>query len=148
MTANADVLIVGAGTTGLVLAIELARRGVIPRVIDAAGADHRESRAVSIVARSLELLDDLGLAQAAIERGVPLHALAFYQGATTLAEMDVTAVDSRSRWICASRSGRPSPCCASAPRSWGSPSNGRPAWWGCGRGSTASAWTSSATAAA
>ncbi|SDK31475.1 FAD-dependent monooxygenase [Nonomuraea jiangxiensis] len=94
MTADADVLIVGAGPTGLVLAIELARRGVIPRIIDAAGADHRESRAVSIVARSLELLDDLGLAEAAIDRGVPLHALNFYQGATTLAEMDVTAVDS------------------------------------------------------
>ncbi|MBF8187423.1 FAD-dependent monooxygenase [Nonomuraea sp. K274] len=89
-----SVLIVGAGPAGLVLAIELARRGVIPRVIDAGAAEHRESRAVSIVARSLELLDDLGLAQAAIERGVPLHALNFYQGTTTLAEMDVTAVDS------------------------------------------------------
>lgn len=94
MTTKADVLIVGAGPTGLVLAIDLARRGVIPRIIDAGRADHRESRAVSIVARSLEMLDDLGLAQAAIERGVPLHTLNFYQGTTTLAEMDVTAVDS------------------------------------------------------
>ncbi|MDP4511565.1 FAD-dependent monooxygenase [Nonomuraea turcica] len=89
-----DVLIAGAGPTGLVLAIELARRGVIPRVVNAESAGHRESRAVSIVARSLEMLDDLGLAQAAIERGVPLHTLNFYQGTTTLAEMDVTAVDS------------------------------------------------------
>ncbi|MET8003616.1 FAD-dependent monooxygenase [Nonomuraea glycinis] len=94
MTAETDVLIIGAGPTGLVLAIDLARRGVIPRIIDAEGADHRESRAVSIVARSLEMLDDLGLAQAAIERGIPLHTLNFYQGTTTLAEMDVTAVDS------------------------------------------------------
>lgn len=117
VTTKADVLIVGAGPTGLVLAIDLARRGVIPRIIDAARADHRESRAVSIVARSLEMLDDLGLAQAAIERGVPLHTLNFYQGTTTLAEMDVTAVDSHSRWTCASRSGRRWPCCASARRS-------------------------------
>ncbi|MEU6714976.1 FAD-dependent monooxygenase [Nonomuraea sp. NPDC046802] len=94
MTTKADVLIVGAGPTGLVLAIDLARRGVIPRIIDAGRADHRESRAVSIVARSLEMLDDLGLAQAAIERGLPLHTLNFYQGTTALAEMDVTAVDS------------------------------------------------------
>ncbi|MFI6394986.1 FAD-dependent monooxygenase [Nonomuraea sp. NPDC050540] len=94
MTAKADVLIVGAGPTGLVLAIDLARRGVIPRIIDAGRADHRESRAVSIVARTLEMLDDLGLAQTAIERGIPLHTLNFYQGTTALAEMDVTAVDS------------------------------------------------------
>ncbi|MFI7641632.1 FAD-dependent monooxygenase [Nonomuraea sp. NPDC049400] len=94
MTVNADILIAGAGPTGLVLAIELARRGVIPRVVNAESAEHRESRAVSIVARSLEMLDDLGLAQAALDRGVPLHTLNFYQGTTTLAEMDVTAVDS------------------------------------------------------
>jgi 2-polyprenyl-6-methoxyphenol hydroxylase-like FAD-dependent oxidoreductase len=94
MTVGPDVLIAGAGPTGLVLAIELARRGVIPRVVDAGAADHRESRAVSIVARTLEVLDDLGLAENAIDRGVPLHALNFYQGTTTLAEMDVTAVDS------------------------------------------------------
>ncbi|MEO3875216.1 FAD-dependent monooxygenase [Nonomuraea sp. B12E4] len=94
MTVRSDVLIVGAGPTGLVLAIELARRGVLPRVIDAGDADHRESRAVSIVARTLEVLDDLGLAEDAIEHGMPLQALNFYQGTTTLAEMDVTAVDS------------------------------------------------------
>ncbi|MFI6537998.1 FAD-dependent monooxygenase [Nonomuraea sp. NPDC050547] len=94
MTTKADVLIVGAGPTGLVLAIDLARRGAIPRIIDAGRADHRESRAVSIVARTLEMLDDLGLAQTAIERGIPLHTLNFYQGTTALAEMDVTAVDS------------------------------------------------------
>ncbi|TDD14364.1 FAD-dependent monooxygenase [Nonomuraea diastatica] len=94
MTVGEDVLIVGAGPTGLVLAIELARRGVVPRVVDAGAADHRESRAVSIVARTLEVLDDLGLAEDALDRGIPLHALNFYQGTTTLAEMDVTAVDS------------------------------------------------------
>ncbi|WP_319457656.1 MULTISPECIES: FAD-dependent monooxygenase [unclassified Mycobacterium] len=91
---DASVLIVGAGPTGLVLAAELARRGVMPRVIDAGPSDVRESRAVAVVARSLEILDDLGIAAAAIEQGVPLRALNFYDGATLLAELDVTAVDS------------------------------------------------------
>jgi len=91
---NPSVVIVGAGPTGLMLAAELARRGVIPRVIDAGPSEVRESRAVAVVARSLEILDDLGLASKAIEQGVPLRALNFYHDKTLLAELDVTAVDS------------------------------------------------------
>ncbi len=91
---NSSVLIVGAGPTGLVLAAELARRGVMPRVIDAGPSEVKESRAVAVVARSLEILDDLGIAAKAIEQGVPLRALNFYDGPTLLAELDVTAVDS------------------------------------------------------
>lgn len=94
MPANASVLIVGAGPTGLVLAVDLARRGVIPRVIDAAPPEGKESRAVAIVARSLEMLEDLGVAEAAIDLGIPLRALNFYEGARTLAEMDLTAIES------------------------------------------------------
>jgi 2-polyprenyl-6-methoxyphenol hydroxylase-like FAD-dependent oxidoreductase len=88
------VLVAGAGPTGLVLAAELARRGVTPRVIDAGPEELRESRAVAVVARSLELLDDLGLAAAAVEQGIPLRALNFYQGKNLVAELDTTAVDS------------------------------------------------------
>lgn len=94
MSANASVLIVGAGPTGLVLAIDLARRSVMPRVIDAAPPEGKESRAVAIVARSLEMLEDLGVARAAIDLGIPLRALNFYEGGRTLAEMDLTAIGS------------------------------------------------------
>lgn len=89
-----EVLVVGAGPTGLVLAAELARRGVIPRVIDAGPAEVKESRAVAVVARSLELLDDLSVADAVIDRGIPLRALNFYHGSTRVAELDITSVDS------------------------------------------------------
>jgi 2-polyprenyl-6-methoxyphenol hydroxylase-like FAD-dependent oxidoreductase len=89
-----QVIIVGAGPTGLVLAAELTRRGVTPRVIDAGAEDVRESRAVAVVARSLELLDDLGIAATLVEQGIPLRALNFYQGSTLVAELDTTAVDS------------------------------------------------------
>ncbi|SDL08105.1 2-polyprenyl-6-methoxyphenol hydroxylase [Glycomyces sambucus] len=94
MTANASVLIVGAGPTGLVLAVDLARRGLIPRVIDAAPPEGKESRAVAVVARSLEMLEDLGVADAAVDRGIPLRALNFYEGGRTLAEMNLTSVES------------------------------------------------------
>jgi 2-polyprenyl-6-methoxyphenol hydroxylase-like FAD-dependent oxidoreductase len=88
------VLVVGAGPTGLVLAAELARHGVNPRVIDAGPDEVRESRAVAVVARSLELLDDMGIGATLVDRGIPLRALNFYQGTTLLAELDTTAVDS------------------------------------------------------
>ena len=94
MATDTQVLIAGAGPTGLVLAAELARRGVIPRVVDAGAENVRESRAVAVAARSLELLDDLGIAAAAVEHGIPLRALNFYQGTTLVAELDTTAVDS------------------------------------------------------
>lgn len=94
MSTNASILIIGAGPTGMVLAVDLARRGIIPRVIDADSPDTKESRAVAIVARSLEMLDDLGLAETAIDRGIPLRALNFHEGDSLLAEMDLTAIDS------------------------------------------------------
>jgi 2-polyprenyl-6-methoxyphenol hydroxylase-like FAD-dependent oxidoreductase len=65
-----------------------------PSWLDAGPADVKESRAVAVVARSLELLDDLGIAAAAMERGIPLRALNFYHGSSRVAELDVTAVDS------------------------------------------------------
>ncbi|MGX7669593.1 FAD-dependent monooxygenase [Plantactinospora sp. DSM 117369] len=92
--ATDDVLIVGAGPTGLMLAIQLARHGVRPRVVDAGPSTNRESRAVAVVARSLEILDDLDLAHEAIGLGQPLHGIHFYRGARTLADMDLTVVDS------------------------------------------------------
>jgi 2-polyprenyl-6-methoxyphenol hydroxylase-like FAD-dependent oxidoreductase len=94
MDRHDQVVVVGAGPTGLVLAAELARHGVKPRIIDAGPEEVRESRAVAVVARSLELLDDMGIGATLVERGIPLRALNFYQGTTLLAELDTTAVDS------------------------------------------------------
>jgi 2-polyprenyl-6-methoxyphenol hydroxylase-like FAD-dependent oxidoreductase len=94
MDSETQVLVVGAGPTGLVLAAELARYGVIPRVVDAGPEEIKESRAVAVAARSLEMLDDMGIAATAVERGIPLRALNFYQGTSLVAELDTTAVDS------------------------------------------------------
>jgi choline dehydrogenase-like flavoprotein len=50
-----DVLIVGAGPTGLTLAIDLARRGVKVRIVDAASAPFRGSRGKGIQPRTQEI---------------------------------------------------------------------------------------------
>src|ERR1700686_4465089 len=66
---DTDVLIVGAGPTGLVLALWLARQDVRLKIIDRTAAPGTTSRAVAVQARTLELYRQLGLADAVVERG-------------------------------------------------------------------------------
>lgn len=65
-----DVLIVGAGPTGLTLAAALALRGVHATVIDRQAAGDNTSRAAVIHARTLEVLEPLGVTQALVDRGL------------------------------------------------------------------------------
>ncbi|WP_433508674.1 FAD-dependent monooxygenase [Nonomuraea sp. CA-143628] len=67
-----QVLIAGAGPTGLTLACDLARRGVAVRVIDQAPGPFPGSRAKGVTPRTVEVLDDLGLAQEAVRAATPL----------------------------------------------------------------------------
>lgn len=75
MTINAspirgtDVLIVGAGPTGLVLALWLTRLGVRVRIIDKIAEPGTTSRALAVQARTLELYSQVGIANAVVGRG-------------------------------------------------------------------------------
>ncbi|HXL54320.1 MAG TPA: FAD-dependent monooxygenase [Gemmatimonadales bacterium] len=66
---DTDVLIVGAGPTGLMLANQLARRGVRIRIIDRHAGPARESRALGVQARTLEIYSHLGIADRAVALG-------------------------------------------------------------------------------
>src|SRR2546421_8736552 len=79
------VLIIGAGPTGLVLALWLTRLGVRVRVIDKTAEPGTTSRALAVQARTLELYRPLGLASAVIDRGVRVVAVNFWVGATRVA---------------------------------------------------------------
>ena len=68
-----DVLIVGAGPTGLTMANLLARYGVVFRIIDKKSGPIDESRAIVVHTRTLELWDKLGLAGEAIDEGQKLR---------------------------------------------------------------------------
>ncbi|PCG86933.1 monooxygenase [Streptomyces sp. WZ.A104] len=73
-----DVLIVGAGPTGLVLACDLARRGAAVRIVDRSPTPPRTSRAKGPNPRSLEVLDDLGVVDAVLAAGsAPLPMLKY-----------------------------------------------------------------------
>ena len=64
-----EVLIVGAGPTGLTLACELARRGVAHRLIERRDGPAEGSRGKGVQPRSLEVLGNLGVADALIAHG-------------------------------------------------------------------------------
>jgi 2-polyprenyl-6-methoxyphenol hydroxylase-like FAD-dependent oxidoreductase len=66
---DADVLVVGAGPTGLMLANQLARRGVRPLIIDRHAGPSRETRALGVQARTMEIYGKLGVVDRALELG-------------------------------------------------------------------------------
>ncbi|UMZ14140.1 FAD-dependent monooxygenase [Pseudomonas sp. MPFS] len=70
-----DVLIIGAGPTGLVLALWLRQQGVKVRIIDKTSGPGTTSRALAVQARTLELYRQLGLTQAIVERGCHVPAV-------------------------------------------------------------------------
>lgn len=75
-TLRTDVLVVGAGPSGLMAANVLAKLGVDAIVADAKHGPTRESRALVVQARSMELYDQLGLVDRVIaERGEAIGAV-------------------------------------------------------------------------
>ena len=67
-TTDVPVLIVGAGPTGLVLALWLTKLGVAVRIIDKTAEPGTTSRALAVQARTVEFYRQLGIADALVER--------------------------------------------------------------------------------
>jgi len=72
---HSPVLIVGAGPTGLVLALWLTKSGIAVRIIDKAPEAGTTSRALAVQARTLELYQQLDLARAVVDAGVKVAAV-------------------------------------------------------------------------
>ncbi|GAB3250130.1 FAD-dependent monooxygenase [Kineosporia babensis] len=66
-----QVLVVGAGPTGLMAGLVLARRRVPALVIDHKSGPTRESRALAVQARTMEIYDQLGLAERVLDGAYP-----------------------------------------------------------------------------
>ena len=64
-----EVLVIGAGPTGLVLALWLRHLGVRVRIIDRTAQPGTTSRAIAVQARTLELYRQIGLAESVVDRG-------------------------------------------------------------------------------
>ncbi len=87
---NPQALVVGAGPVGLYAALTLARRGVKVEIIDEEWRGTTRSYALALHPYSLELLDELGLAESVLERARRLQKVGFYEGAERRAELDLS----------------------------------------------------------
>ena len=92
---DCQVLVVGAGPTGLVLAAELLARGIDVRIIDQGDGVARQARAIGIHARTLEVLDMMGLAERFVECGQVVRHLNFYSEGRCLASLEFARCGSR-----------------------------------------------------
>jgi 2-polyprenyl-6-methoxyphenol hydroxylase-like FAD-dependent oxidoreductase len=89
MTNDCQVLIVGAGPTGLVLACELLARGIRARIIDMGDGVVLETRALGIHARTLEVFDMMGVADRFVSRGQEVRRFHMYSDGKTLIRLDL-----------------------------------------------------------
>jgi 2-polyprenyl-6-methoxyphenol hydroxylase-like FAD-dependent oxidoreductase len=84
-----DVLVVGAGPTGLMLANWLVKLGVSVVVADGKEGPTRESRALVVQARSMEVYDQLGLGDTVIEAANRARALAPGAGSRVFGQIPI-----------------------------------------------------------
>jgi 2-polyprenyl-6-methoxyphenol hydroxylase-like FAD-dependent oxidoreductase len=84
-----QVLVVGAGPTGLVLACELLARGIRARIIDKGDGVVLQTRALGIHARTLEVFDMMGLAERFVEHGQVVRRFHMYTDGKTLVRLEL-----------------------------------------------------------
>ena len=93
-----EALIVGAGPTGLTLAIELTRYGVPVRIVEKAAQRTDKSKALVLWPRTLELLDRGPGAKRFVDAGWKADAASIIAGDHPIARVDLTAVKSPYRF--------------------------------------------------
>ncbi|MCB2136096.1 MAG: FAD-dependent oxidoreductase [Rhodobacteraceae bacterium] len=92
------ILIVGAGPTGLTAAVELARQGVIPTVIERRPGASQLSRAVGILQHSMDIFAPSGVAEAIDAEAVRFAGVIFHQGASRIARLPLNFSDRSRIW--------------------------------------------------
>ncbi len=92
---NYECLIVGAGPTGLALAIELRRFGLPVRLIDKADRPAQWSQALVVQARTLEQFDRYGIADQAVAQGRKISKAKIWSNAKQIASLDFGRIPSR-----------------------------------------------------
>jgi 2-polyprenyl-6-methoxyphenol hydroxylase-like FAD-dependent oxidoreductase len=89
--ADIEVLIVGAGLTGLTLACDLLRRGVNFRIIEKSPDYFSGSRGKGLTPRSLEVFDDLGVIDDLLPYGYSHPLIREYDGPNVIKDVDMHA---------------------------------------------------------
>ena len=135
---RAEVVVVGAGPTGLMLACELALAGVRCRVLECRAEQSNITRAFAVHARTLELLDARGLADELVPRGVPVRT----RRADAGSDARPSEFDSRFPMVLIAPQSVTEHCSSPRAAAGRARSCAAPTWWACARTRTASRSTS------
>ncbi|MGJ8695401.1 MAG: FAD-dependent oxidoreductase [Verrucomicrobiaceae bacterium] len=100
MKTHPEILIVGAGPTGLSAAVELARHGVIPDIVERRVTPSTLSRAVGILPETLAKLDHGGIAGAIRGEAMNFRKIRIFRGERLLLELDFSAPEYDGKVIC------------------------------------------------
>ncbi len=90
-----QVLIVGAGPTGLTMALELQRHGISFRIIDKQIKPVQTSNALAVQPRTLDVWEDQGILTAALARGNKIHGVHFYIQNKEITHINTNLIASR-----------------------------------------------------
>jgi 2-polyprenyl-6-methoxyphenol hydroxylase-like FAD-dependent oxidoreductase len=96
---NTRLFIAGAGPVGLTAALELARRGYRPAIVDDDGEPSPESRALAINPRTLQLLEPSGMTERILAKAHRIHGLIVRHETQVLARIDLANLSHRFRFI-------------------------------------------------
>jgi 2-polyprenyl-6-methoxyphenol hydroxylase-like FAD-dependent oxidoreductase len=91
-TYDTDVLVIGAGPSGLTLAVSLVQRGIATTVVDRQPAGANTSRAGVVNARSLEVLESLDVSRRLVKEGIEAPLFSIRDGARTLIPIDFSSL--------------------------------------------------------
>ena len=91
---DTDVLVVGAGPTGLFVAAELTRAGISTTVIDKGNGPSTHSKALAVHARTLDTFATRQFASDVVERGLPVRVLRIFAGGTERAQLSIDDIAS------------------------------------------------------
>lgn len=89
---DTDVLVVGAGPSGLTLAASLVSRDIATIVVDAQAAGSNTSKAAVVNARTLEVLEDLDVARRLVKEGIQAPRFTIRDGKRTLIPVDFSVL--------------------------------------------------------
>ena len=88
-TISSDIIIVGAGPTGLMLAAQLTRFGIDYVILDQKPGPTDQSRALVVHARSMEIYEQMGLSDQVIASGQPNDGLIIHKNGRVAASVTI-----------------------------------------------------------
>jgi 2-polyprenyl-6-methoxyphenol hydroxylase-like FAD-dependent oxidoreductase len=92
MEHKTKVLIIGAGPTGLMAACQLRKQGIEPIIIDKKEGPTKESRALVVHARTLEIYDQMGIVNEALLKGEIVNKAQFIVKSKKVSELPLDKI--------------------------------------------------------